>query len=107
MDVRAVKPPATGRGVCRAGKGLSSWKSDYRYRGHSMSISKYRPAGGRQGRHDQDPIEQVAQSLLAAKGQRKGLKAIDAECARSSMPRQISPSTIPSPTVRLWTDVYR
>lgn len=62
--------------------GRSSWKlQTYRYRGHSMSDpAKYRTREEVEKiRHDQDPIEQVRNCLLAAKVSEQELKAIDAE----------------------------
>ncbi len=83
MDVRAVKA-AGDKAVawCRAGKGPYILEMQtYRYRGHSMSDpAKYRTREEvEKVRHDQDPIEQVRNRLLAAKMSEQELKAIDAE----------------------------
>ena len=83
MDVRAVKA-AGDKAVarCRAGKGPFILEMQtYRYRGHSMSDpAKYRTREEvDKVRHDQDPIEQVRNRLLAAKVSEQELKAIDAE----------------------------
>ena len=83
MDVRAVKA-AGDKAVawCRAGKGPYILEMQtYRYRGHSMSDpAKYRTREEvDKVRHDQDPIEQVRNRLLAAKVSEQELKKIDAE----------------------------
>jgi pyruvate dehydrogenase E1 component alpha subunit len=83
MDVRAVKA-AGDKAVawCRAGKGPFILEMQtYRYRGHSMSDpAKYRTREEVDKiRHDQDPIEQVRNRLLAAKMSEDELKKIDAE----------------------------
>src|SRR3979490_3010667 len=83
MDVRAVKAAGDEAVAwCRAGKGPYILEMQtYRYRGHSMSApAKYRPREEvDKVRHDQDPIEQVRNRLLAAKMSEQELKAIDAE----------------------------
>src|SRR5436190_429081 len=83
MDVRAVKAAADEAVAwCRAGKGPFILEMQtYRYRGHSMSDpAKYRTREEvEKVRHDQDPIEQVRNRLLAAKVSEQELKAIDAE----------------------------
>ena len=83
MDVRAVKA-AGDKAVqwCRDGKGPFILEMQtYRYRGHSMSDpAKYRTREEvDKVRHDQDPIEQVRNRLLASKTSEQDLKAIDAE----------------------------
>jgi pyruvate dehydrogenase E1 component alpha subunit len=83
MDVRAVKA-AGDKAVewCRAGNGPYILEMQtYRYRGHSMSDpAKYRTREEvEKVRHDQDPIEQVRNRLLAAKVSEQELKAIDAQ----------------------------
>src|ERR1700723_556847 len=83
MDVRAVKA-AGDKAVqwCRDGKGPYILEMQtYRYRGHSMSDpAKYRTREEvDKVRHDQDPIEQVRNRLLAAKMSEDELKKIDAE----------------------------
>src|SRR5476649_618488 len=83
MDVRAVKAAGDKAAAwCRAGKGPFILEMlTYRYRGHSMSDpAKYRTREEvDKVRHDQDPIEQVRNRLLAAKMSETDLKAIDAE----------------------------
>ncbi len=83
MDVRAVKAAGDEAVAwCRAGKGPYILEMQtYRYRGHSMSDpAKYRTREEvEKVRHDQDPIEQVRNRLLAAKMSEQELKAIDAE----------------------------
>jgi pyruvate dehydrogenase E1 component alpha subunit len=98
MDVRAVKA-AGDKAVawCRAGNGPFILEMQtYRYRGHSMSD------------HDQDPIEQVRNRLLAAKMSEDELKKIDAEVREivnaAADFAQHDPEPDPS---ELYTDVYR
>src|SRR6516164_1833190 len=112
MDVRAVK--AAGDGAVawfRAGKGPFILEMQtYRYRGHSMSDpAKYRTREEVEKiRHDQDPIEQVRNRLLAEKGKEEDLKAIDAEVRdivnAAADFAQHDPEPDPS---ELYTDVYR
>src|SRR3989440_5260726 len=112
MDVRAVKA-AGDKAIawCRAGKGPYILEMQtYRYRGHSMSDpAKYRTREEvDKVRHDQDPIEQVRNRLLAAKMSEQELKAIDAEVrdivnAAADFAQHDSE---PDPS-ELWTDVYR
>jgi pyruvate dehydrogenase E1 component alpha subunit len=112
MDVRAVK--AAGEKAvawCRAGKGPYILEMQtYRYRGHSMSDpAKYRTREEvDKVRHDQDPIEQVRNRLLAAKMSEDELKAIDAEVREvvnaAADFAQHDPEPDPS---ELYTDVYR
>src|ERR1700690_1966952 len=112
MDVRAVKA-AGDRAVAwsRAGNGPFILEMQtYRYRGHSMSDpAKYRTREEvDKVRHDQDPIEQVRNRLLAAKMSEQELKAIDAEVREivnaAADFAQHDPEPDPS---ELWTDVYR
>jgi pyruvate dehydrogenase E1 component alpha subunit len=112
MDVRAVKA-AGDRAVawCRAGKGPFILEMQtYRYRGHSMSDpAKYRTREEvEKVRHDQDPIEQVRNRLLAAKMSEDELKKIDAEVREivnaAADFAQHDPEPDPS---ELYTDVYR
>src|SRR5215204_160617 len=86
MDVRAVRD-AGERAIawCREGNGPYILEMQtYRYRGHSMSDpAKYRTREEvEKVRHDQDPIEQVRQRLLAMKVAEDELKKIDAEVRR-------------------------
>jgi pyruvate dehydrogenase E1 component alpha subunit len=112
MDVRAVKAAGDEAVAhCRAGKGPYILEMQtYRYRGHSMSDpAKYRTREEVEKiRHDQDPIEQVRNRLLAAKVSEQELKAIDAEVREivnaSADFAQHNPEPEPS---ELWTDVYR
>ncbi|MGX9430533.1 MULTISPECIES: pyruvate dehydrogenase (acetyl-transferring) E1 component subunit alpha [Bradyrhizobium] len=112
MDVRAVK--AAGEEAvawCRAGKGPYILEMQtYRYRGHSMSDpAKYRTREEvEKVRHDQDPIEQVRNRLLAADVSEQDLKSIDAEVRdivnAAADFAQHDPEPDPS---ELYTDVYR
>ncbi len=100
MDVRAVK--AAGEKAvqwCREGNGPYILEMQtYRYRGHSMSDpAKYRTREEvEKVRHDQDPIEQVRQRLLAMKVPEDDLKKIDAEVRQASTRPPISHRTIRS-----------
>jgi pyruvate dehydrogenase E1 component alpha subunit len=112
MDVRAVKA-AADKAVqwCRDGKGPFILEMQtYRYRGHSMSDpAKYRTREEvDKVRHDQDPIEQVRNRLLAAGSTEQDLKAIDAEVreivnASADFAQQ---DAEPDPS-ELYTDIYR
>ncbi|MBR1200738.1 pyruvate dehydrogenase (acetyl-transferring) E1 component subunit alpha [Bradyrhizobium sp. AUGA SZCCT0240] len=112
MDVRAVKA-AGDKAVahCRAGKGPFILEMQtYRYRGHSMSDpAKYRTREEvEKVRHDQDPIEQVRNRLLAAKVTEQELKAIDAEVREIVNESADFAQHDPEPDAsELWTDVYR
>src|SRR5712672_3621428 len=112
MDVRAVK--AAGEKAvawCRAGKGPFILEMQtYRYRGHSMSDpAKYRTREEvDKVRHDQDPIEQVRNRLLAAKMSEQDLKAIDAEVREIVNAAADFAQHDPEPEAsELYTDVYR
>ena len=112
MDVRAVK--AAGDNAiawCRAGKGPYILEMQtYRYRGHSMSDpAKYRTREEvEKVRHDQDPIEQVRNRLLAAKVSEQELKDIDAgvreivNAAADFAQHDLEPEAS-----ELYTDIYR
>jgi pyruvate dehydrogenase E1 component alpha subunit len=112
MDVRAVKAAADKAVAwCRAGNGPYILEMQtYRYRGHSMSDpAKYRTREEVEKiRHDQDPIEQVRNRLLAAKVSEQELKDIDGEVREivnaAADFAQHDPEPDPS---ELWTDVYR
>jgi pyruvate dehydrogenase E1 component alpha subunit len=112
MDVRAVKD-AGDKAVahCRAGKGPFILEMQtYRYRGHSMSDpAKYRTREEvEKVRHDQDPIEQVRNRLLAAKVTEQELKAIDAEVREIVNASADFAQHDPEPEAsELWTDIYR
>ena len=112
MDVRAVK--AAGEKAvawCRAGKGPYILEMQtYRYRGHSMSDpAKYRTREEvDKVRHDQDPIEQVRNRLLAAKVSEQELKAIDGEVREIVNAAADFAQHDPEPDVsELYTDIYR
>jgi len=112
MDVRAVKA-AGDKAIawCRAGKGPYILEMlTYRYRGHSMSDpAKYRTREEvDKVRHDQDPIEQVRNRLLAAKMDEQELKAIDAEVRQivNAAADFAQHDAEPDPS-ELYTDVYR
>jgi pyruvate dehydrogenase E1 component alpha subunit len=112
MDVRAVKA-AGDKAVawCREGKGPYILEMQtYRYRGHSMSDpAKYRTREEvDKVRHDQDPIEQVRNRLLAAKMSEQELKAIDAEVREIVNAAADFAQHDPEPDpAELYTDVYR
>jgi pyruvate dehydrogenase E1 component alpha subunit len=112
MDVRAVKA-AGDEAVdwCRGGNGPFILEMQtYRYRGHSMSDpAKYRTREEVEKiRHDQDPIEQVRNRLLAAKVSEQELKAIDAEVREIVNASADFAQRDPEPDAsELWTDVYR
>src|SRR5579863_8079984 len=112
MDVRAVKA-AGDKAIawCRAGKGPYILEMQtYRYRGHSMSDpAKYRTREEVEKiRHDQDPIEQVRNRLLAAKMSEDELKAIDAEVRDIVNAAADFAQHDPEPEAsELYTDVYR
>jgi pyruvate dehydrogenase E1 component alpha subunit len=112
MDVRAVKA-AGDQAVawCRAGKGPYILEMQtYRYRGHSMSDpAKYRTREEvDKVRHDQDPIEQVRNRLLAEKMSEQELKAIDAEVREIVNAAADFAQHDPEPDAsELYTDVYR
>jgi pyruvate dehydrogenase E1 component alpha subunit len=112
MDVRAVKA-AGDKAVawCRAGNGPYILEMQtYRYRGHSMSDpAKYRTREEvEKVRHDQDPIEQVRNRLLAAKVSEQELKDIDGEVREIVNAAADFAQHDPEPDAsQLWTDVYR
>lgn len=112
MDVRAVKA-AGDKAIawCRAGNGPYILEMQtYRYRGHSMSDpAKYRTREEvEKVRHDQDPIEQVRNRLLAAKVSEQELKAIDAEIRATVNAAADFAQADPEPEAsELYTDVYR
>src|SRR6202000_2024633 len=112
MDVRAVK--AAGEEAiawCREGKGPYILEMQtYRYRGHSMSDpAKYRTREEvEKVRHDQDPIEQVRNRLLADGMNEQELKAIDAEVREIVNNAADFAQHDPEPDAsELYTDVYR
>ena len=112
MDVRAVK--AAGEEAiawCREGKGPYILEMQtYRYRGHSMSDpAKYRTREEvEKVRHDQDPIEQVRNRLLADGMNEQELKAIDAEVREIVNNDADFAQHDPEPDpAELYTDVYR
>jgi pyruvate dehydrogenase E1 component subunit alpha len=112
MDVRAVKAAADKAVAwCRAGNGPFILEMQtYRYRGHSMSDpAKYRTREEvEKVRHDQDPIEQVRNRLLAAKVSEQELKNIDGEVREVINAAADFAQHDPEPDVaELWTDVYR
>src|SRR5712672_3332522 len=112
MDVRAVKAAADKAVAwCRAGKGPFILEMQtYRYRGHSMSDpAKYRTREEvDKVRHDQDPIEQVRNRLLAAKMTEQDLKQIDAEVREIVNAAADFAQHDPEPdAAELWTDIYR
>src|SRR6202165_3883681 len=112
MDVRAVR--AAGEravGWAREGNGQSILEmKTYRYRGQSMSDpAKYRSREEvDKVRHDQDPIEQVRNRLLAAKMSEQELKAIDAEVREIVNAAADFAQHDPEPdSSELYTDIYR
>ena len=112
MDVRAVRAAAERAATwCREGKGPYILEMQtYRYRGHSMSDpAKYRTREEvEKVRHDQDPIEQVRQRLLAAKTEEAELKKIDAEVREIVNEAADFAQHDPEPDVsELYTDIYR
>ena len=112
MDVRAVRAAAERAATwCREGKGPYILEMQtYRYRGHSMSDpAKYRTREEvEKVRHDQDPIEQVRQRLLAAKTEEAELKKIDAEVREIVNAAADFAQHDPEPDVsELYTDIYR
>lgn len=112
MDVRAVRD-AGEKAVawCREGKGPFILEMQtYRYRGHSMSDpAKYRTREEvEKVRHDQDPIEQVRNRLLAAKVSEQDLKAIDADVRKIVNEAADFAQADPEPDAsELYTDIYR
>src|SRR5256714_2455288 len=112
MDVRAVKAAADKAVAwCRAGEGPYILEMQtYRYRGHSMSDpAKYRTREEvDKVRHDQDPIEQVRNRLLAAKMSEQELKAIDGEVREIVNAAADFAQHDPEPDAsELYTDIYR
>src|SRR4051794_18085339 len=112
MDVRAVKAAGDEAVAwCREGKGPYILEMQtYRYRGHSMSDpAKYRTREEvDKVRHDQDPIEQVRNRLLAAKMTEQELKALDAEVREIVNSAADFAQHDPEPEAsELYTDVYR
>jgi pyruvate dehydrogenase E1 component alpha subunit len=111
MDVRAVKA-AADKAVewCRAGNGPYILEMQtYRYRGHSMSDpAKYRTREEvEKVRHDQDPIEQVRNRLLAQKVSEQELKAIDAQVREIVNDAADFAQHDPEPdNSELYTDIY-
>ena len=112
MDVRAVKA-AGDRAVkwCREGNGPYILEMQtYRYRGHSMSDpAKYRTREEvDKVRHDQDPIEQVRNRLLADKVSEDELKKIDAQVREIVNTAADFAQNDPEPDAsELYTDIYR
>ncbi len=112
MDVRAVKA-AGDKAVkwCREGNGPYILEMQtYRYRGHSMSDpAKYRTREEvDKVRHDQDPIEQVRNRLLAAKLPEDDLKKIDADAREIVTTAADFAQNDPEPDAsELYTDIYR
>ncbi|MDR6302469.1 pyruvate dehydrogenase E1 component alpha subunit [Nitrobacter vulgaris] len=112
MDVRAVKA-AGDKAVkwCREGNGPYILEMQtYRYRGHSMSDpAKYRTREEvDKVRHDQDPIEQVRNRLLAAKLPEDDLKKIDADAREIVNTAADFAQNDPEPDAsELYTDIYR
>jgi pyruvate dehydrogenase E1 component alpha subunit len=112
MDVRAVKA-AGDKAVkwCREGNGPYILEMQtYRYRGHSMSDpAKYRTREEvDKVRHDQDPIEQVRNRLLAGKVAEDELKKIDAKVREIVNMAADFAQNDPEPDAsELYTDIYR
>lgn len=112
MDVRAVKA-AGDKAVkwCREGNGPYILEMQtYRYRGHSMSDpAKYRTREEvDKVRHDQDPIEQVRNRLLADKVSEDELKKIDAKVREIINKAADFAQNDPEPDAsELYTDIYR
>jgi len=111
MDVRAVKAAADKAVAwCRAGNGPFILEMQtYRYRGHSMSDpAKYRTREEvEKVRHDQDPIEQVRNRLMAAKVSEQELKAIDAQVREIVNDAADFAQHDPEPDAsELYTDIY-
>src|SRR5260221_692226 len=112
MEAKGVMAELTGRhGGYSKGKGPYILEMQtYRYRGHSMSDpAKYRTREEvDKVRHDQDPIEQVRNRLLAAKMSEQELKAIDAEVREIVNAAADFAQHDPEPDpAELYTDVYR
>src|SRR5438477_6345497 len=112
MDVRAVKAAGDEAAAwCRAGKGpMILEMQTYRYRGHSMSDpAKYRTREEvDKVRHDQDPIEQVRNRLLASKMSEQELKAIDGEVREIVNAAADFAQHDPEPDAsELYADIYR
>ncbi|MGY4479355.1 pyruvate dehydrogenase (acetyl-transferring) E1 component subunit alpha [Bradyrhizobium sp. USDA 3364] len=112
MDVRAVKAAADEAVAwCRGGNGpIILEMQTYRYRGHSMSDpAKYRTREEvEKVRHDQDPIEQVRNRLLASGVSEQDLKAIDAEVREIVNEAADFAQHDPEPDASdLYTDIYR
>ncbi|MGN1290621.1 MAG: pyruvate dehydrogenase (acetyl-transferring) E1 component subunit alpha [Bradyrhizobium sp.] len=112
MDVRAVKAAADeATAWCRGGNGpMILEMQTYRYRGHSMSDpAKYRTREEvEKVRHDQDPIEQVRNRLLASGVSEQDLKAIDAEVREIVNEAADFAQHDPEPDAsELYTDIYR
>ena len=112
MDVRAVKA-AGDKAVqwCRDGKGPFILEMQtYRYRGHSMSDpAKYRTREEvDKVRHDQDPIEQVRNRLLALGMNEQDLKKVDADVREivNAAADFAQNDKEPDPS-ELWTDILR
>ena len=112
MDVRAVKA-AGDKAVqwCRDGKGPFILEMQtYRYRGHSMSDpAKYRTREEvDKVRHDQDPIEQVRNRLLALGMSEQDLKKVDADVREivNAAADFAQNDKEPDPS-ELWTDILR
>ena len=82
----------------------------YRYRGHSMSDpAKYRTREEvEKVRHDQDPIEQVRQRLLALKIDETELKKIDSSVREVVNDSADFATADKEPDAsELYTDIYR